>query len=111
MLGTTDCPVFEVKAKINASVPSDVINRSMSIDYSTNRFRLVVHSKARTGFDKVTKNQPSNTWISWVNIQKLYFPLSREKVMVELGIAISVSVRFGRIFDMRSAPHDLFFWD
>ena len=32
----TDCPVFEVKAKINASVPSEVINRSKSIDYSTN---------------------------------------------------------------------------
>ena len=31
-----DCPVFEVKAKINVSVPSDVINRSKSIDYSTN---------------------------------------------------------------------------
>ena len=35
MLHTTDCPVFEVKAKINESVPSDVINRSKSIDYST----------------------------------------------------------------------------
>ena len=72
--------VFEVKAKISMSLPSDVINRSKSIDYSTNCFRLVVHSEARTRFDDVTKNQPSNTWISWVNIQMLYFPLSREKV-------------------------------
>ena len=73
-----DCPVFEVKAKINVSVPSDVINRSKSIDYSTNGFRLVVHSEARTMFDDITKNQPSNTWISWVNAQMLYFRLSRE---------------------------------
>ena len=36
VLRATDCPVFEVKAKINVSVPSDVINRSKSIDYSTN---------------------------------------------------------------------------
>ena len=33
---TTDCPVFEVKAKISMSVPSDVINQSKSIDYRTN---------------------------------------------------------------------------
>ena len=32
----TDCPVLEVKAKINVSVPSDVINRSISIDNSAN---------------------------------------------------------------------------
>ena len=31
---TTDCPVFEVKAKINFSVPSDVINRSKPIDFT-----------------------------------------------------------------------------
>ena len=42
-------------AKINVSVPSDVINRSKSIDYSTNRFRLVVHSEARTIFDDIPK--------------------------------------------------------
>ena len=29
-------PVFEVKAKINGSVPSNVINRSKSVAYSTN---------------------------------------------------------------------------
>ena len=29
MLRATDCPVFEVKAKINVSVPSDGINRSI----------------------------------------------------------------------------------
>ena len=58
----------------------------------------MVRSEGRTRFDDVAKNQPSNTWISSVNIQMLYFPLSREKVMAELGIAISVSVRFGRLF-------------
>ena len=29
MLLATDCPVFEVEAKISMSVPSDVINRSI----------------------------------------------------------------------------------
>ena len=33
---TRDFPVIEIMAKINASVPSDVLNRSKSIDYSTN---------------------------------------------------------------------------
>ena len=61
----------------------------------------MVHSEARTRFDDVTKNyknQPSNTWISWVNIEMLYFPLSREKEMVELSTSIRVSVRFGCLF-------------
>ena len=58
----------------------------------------MVHSEARTRFDDVTKNQPSITWISWIDIQMLYFPLIQEKVMVELGIAIGVSIRFGRLF-------------
>ena len=55
VLRATDRPVFEVKAKINVSVPSDVINRSKSIEYSTNCSRLVVHSEARTRFDDDTK--------------------------------------------------------
>ena len=42
----------------------------------------------------------SNTWISWVNAQLLYFLLSREKVMVEQGTAISVSARSCRLFDV-----------
>ena len=58
----------------------------------------MVHSEARTRFDDVTKNQPSNTWISWANIQMLLFPLSRDKVMVEPGTAISVSAQFGSLF-------------
>ena len=58
----------------------------------------MVHSEARTRFEDVTKNQPSNTWISLVNIQMLNFPLSQEKVMVGPGTAVSVSVRFGRLF-------------
>ena len=62
----------------------------------------MVHSEARTRFDDVTKNQPSNTWISWVNIHMSYFLMS----MVEPGTADTVSVRFGRLFDMRSAPFD-----
>ena len=58
----------------------------------------MVHSEGRTRFDDVTQNQPSDTLIPWVSIQKLYFPLSREKVMVEPVTEISVSVRFGRFF-------------
>ena len=69
----------------------------------------MVHSEARTIFDDITKNQPSNTWISLVNAQMLYFWLSREYVTVDPGTAISVSNRFCRIFDMQSAPHAFFF--
>ena len=62
----------------------------------------MVHSEAISRFDdvtkKTTKNQPSNTLISWVNIEMLYFTLSRERMMVELSTAISVSVRFGNLF-------------
>ena len=58
------------------SVPSDVINRSKSIDYSTHLFRLVIYSEARTRFDDITKNQPLNTRISWFNAQMLSFSLS-----------------------------------
>ena len=68
----------------------------------------MVHSEARTIFDDITKNQPSNTWISWVNAQMLYFRLSREYVTVDPGTAISVSDRFCCIFDMQSAPHAFF---
>ena len=63
------------------------------------------HSEARTIFDDITKNQPSNTWISWVNAQMLCFRLSREYVTVDPGTAISVSDRFRRILDVQSAPH------
>ena len=38
----------------------------------------------------------------------LYFPLSREKVIVEPGTAISVSVRFGRLF--ASIRHRMIFF-
>ena len=55
VLRVTDCPVFEVKAKSNVSVPSDVINRSKSIEYRINGYRRVVHSDARTRFDDKTK--------------------------------------------------------
>ena len=58
----------------------------------------MVHSEAKTIFDDITKNQPSNTWISWVNAQMLYFRLSQEQVTVDPGTAISVSDRFFRIF-------------
>ena len=36
VLRATYCPVFEVMAKINVSVPSDVINRSKSINNRPN---------------------------------------------------------------------------
>ena len=42
----------------------------------------------------------TNTWISWVNVQLLCFFLSREKVTVEPGTAISVSARSCRLFDV-----------
>ena len=98
ILCATDCPVFEVKAKINASVPSDVIYRSKKIDKSANWFRLLDHSEATRLLDDITKNQPSNCWISWINAQMLSFQLSRENVLVQPGTAISISVRFGRLF-------------
>ena len=50
----------------------------------------MVHSEVRTIFDDITKNQLSDTWISWVNAQMLYFRLSREYVTVDPGTAISV---------------------
>ena len=56
----TDCPILEVKGKINMSLPSDVINRSKSIDLTINLFRFVVHSEARTRLDNLTKIQSSN---------------------------------------------------
>ena len=40
-----------------------------------------------------------------MNARMLYFQLSRVKVMVELGTAISVSVRFDCLFCMLSAPY------
>ena len=69
----------------------------------------MVHSEARTIFDDITKNQPSNTWISWVNAQMLYFRLSREYVTVDPGTAISVSDRFCRIFFTCNRHRMLFF--
>ena len=68
----------------------------------------MVHSEARTIFDDITKNQPSNTWISWVNAQMLYFRLSREYVTVDPRTAISVSDRFAVFFDMQLTPHAFF---
>ena len=55
LLYATDCPVFKVKAKINVLVPSDVINRSKSIDFTTKRFQLLVFSEARTRSNDITK--------------------------------------------------------
>ena len=51
----TDCPVFEIKVKINVSVPSGVINRPKSINFYIKRFLFLVHSVARTSFDDSTK--------------------------------------------------------
>ena len=41
-------------------------------------------------------------------MQILYIPLSREKVMVELGIARRFQLDLAVFFDKRSAPHDSF---
>ena len=65
----------------------------------------MVHSEAATRFDDITKNQTLNIWISWVNAQILSFPFSREKVMVEPGTAISISIQFGRLFCFWHAFH------
>ena len=58
LLCATDCPVFEVKAKINVSVPSGVINRPKSTDSYINRFLLLVYSVARTRFDDSKNIRP-----------------------------------------------------
>ena len=80
MYSATDCPVFEITTKINVLVPSDVINRSKSTDCSTKRSLLLVLSVAITRFDDSTKNQTSNTCVSWLKMQTLYFPLCWGKV-------------------------------
>ena len=59
LLCATDCSVLEVKGKINVKLPSDVINRSKSIDLTINLFRFVVHSKTITRLDNLTKIQSS----------------------------------------------------
>ena len=64
-------PRFRDKGqKKNVLVPSGVINRPKLTDFYIKRFLLLVHSVARTIFDDSTKNQTSNTWISWSNICK-----------------------------------------
>ena len=71
----------------------------------------MVHLEARTIFDDITKNQPSSTWISWVNVQMLYFRLSREYVTVDPGTVISVQIDFAVFFYTQSALHAFFRWD
>ena len=68
----TDYPVFEVKAKINVLVHSDVINRSKPFVLTIEYFRLLVLSKARTRCDDMTQDQPSNNLISLFNMQNNY---------------------------------------
>ena len=75
LLCATGCPVFEIKAKINVSVPSCVINLPNSTDFYIKRFLLLVHSVTRTSFDDGTKNHTSYTWLSWSNMQMLYFSI------------------------------------
>ena len=79
-------PVFEVMAKINVLVHSDVINRSTPFVFTIECFRLSVLSKPRTRCDDMTKDQPSNNLISLFNMQILKFPLCL--VTVEPGISI-----------------------
>ena len=79
------------------SVPSEVIKRSKSIDYSKTdsdfwsiqnleQYLMMSQKIAFKYLDLLGK------------YTMLFFPLSREKMMVELGIAISVSIRFGGLF-------------
>ena len=55
LLCAPDCPVLKVKAKVNVSVPSDVINRPNSTGFNTKRVILLVISVARTRFDDSIK--------------------------------------------------------
>ena len=82
----SDCPVFEVKAKINVLVHSDVFNRSKPFVFTIECFRRLVLSKARTRCNDMTKDQPSNNLISLFNMQILNFPLCL--VTVRSGISI-----------------------
>ena len=85
-ISATGTTVFEVKAKINVLVHSDVINRSKPFVLTIEYFRLLVLSKARTRCDDMTQDQPSNNLISLFNMQTLNFPLCL--VTVEPGISI-----------------------
>ena len=55
LLCATDCPVFEVKTKINVSVPSGVINRPKSIDLNIKRFLLLILVLSVARIDDSTK--------------------------------------------------------
>ena len=68
---------IQIKAKINVSVPSGV--KRKSTDFYIKRFLLLVHSVVKTKFDDSIKNQTSNTWISWSNMQMLYFSIVPRK--------------------------------
>ena len=85
---STDCPVFEVKTRINVLVSSDVLNRSKSTDFNTKCFRFFVCLEAKTRCDYMTKNQPSNNLFSLLNEQILHFHCVGGKVTVEPGISI-----------------------
>ena len=63
MLYRLGCPGFEVKARINVLVPSDVINLSKSIDFTIKCFRFLGFSEAITRFDDMTKSQRTNNLI------------------------------------------------
>ena len=45
LLCSTYCPVLEVKVRINVLVPSDVINRSKSIDFTKNASEFLFFQK------------------------------------------------------------------
>ena len=66
MLRATDCPVLEVKAKNNVSVPSDVINHQNGSIIAQIDSDFVVHSEATTIFDDITKNQTLNTVLGFL---------------------------------------------
>ena len=110
VLCATDCPVFEIKAKINVSVPSGFINRPISTELYIKRILLLVHSVATTRVYDSTKisdkNQISNIWISWSNIANVVFFhcikemgwLSREfqyRYMFKYDMAVVFLHRFG----------------
>ena len=81
--------MFEVKAKINFLVPSDVINRSKSTDFNTKRSQLLVISVARTRFEYFSSG--FKYLYSLVKYAKIVlFQCAGRKVKVEQGIEIRV---------------------
>ena len=80
LLCATDCPVFEVKAKISVSEPSDVINQLKIDRLYDNGLRPMFHSETRISFDEIRKTSPLKYWICWLIMQMFFFLLFPKKL-------------------------------